>query len=70
MTATLDRHYSRAEVALRLGVSPVRVDQLALSGRLPYIQTSLGKLYDADAVQALAAERAARGQPAPPDTAA
>jgi excisionase family DNA binding protein len=67
MVATIDRRLSRMEAARRLGVSVERVDRLARDGRLPFTMTALGKLYDPDAVQALAAERAQRSRPAPPD---
>lgn len=53
-----------ASVARRLGVTSARVHQLAASGALPVAaRTAEGtRLYDAHAVEALAAERAARRQ--------
>ena len=69
MVATIDRWPSRMEAARRLGVSVEWVDRLARDGRLPYVTTALGKLYDPDAVDRLAEERAERraaSKPQPP----
>jgi excisionase family DNA binding protein len=51
---------TRGQVATRLGISPERVRQLTIDGRLPCTQTPLGRLYKQSDVQALAHEREAR----------
>jgi hypothetical protein len=51
---------SRQEAAKRLDVSPLRIDQLGASGKLCFVATSLGKLYDPDAVETLRREREQR----------
>jgi excisionase family DNA binding protein len=48
---------TRGQVATRLGISPERVRQLTIAGRLPYTETPLGRLYLNSDVQALAHER-------------
>ena len=53
------RVYSPAQAASVLGVSTERIRQLGHAGRLPYAVTPLGRLFDADAVDALAAGRVA-----------
>ena len=53
----LERYLSPAEAARRVGVTPARIIQLTRAGRLPYVQTSLGRLIEPAAVDALAAER-------------
>ena len=51
---------TRGQVATRLGISPERVRQLTIAGRLPCTETPLGRLYRDSDVQALAHEREAR----------
>lgn len=51
---------TRGQVATRLGVSPERVRQLTIAGRLACTVTPLGRLYRDSDVQALAAEREAQ----------
>jgi len=58
MFANNDRVYSPAEAARLLGVTPARVRQFMAAGRLPYIRTPLGRLLDADAVDAMVQARA------------
>ncbi len=55
-----DRGFSTSEAARALGLSAERVRQLAKTGVLPCQQTSLGRLYDPAAVEALAAHRRQR----------
>lgn len=57
-------HLSRSQVAHRLGVSPEYVRTLALSGRITYIETPIGRLYDAASVEAFALAREKRQQAA------
>ena len=52
------RVYTPAQAAGVLGLSTERVRQFARAGRLPCVQTPLGRLFDADAVDAMAQERA------------
>ena len=54
------RVYTPAQAAGVLGVSAERVRQFARAGRLPCTRTPLGRLLDADAVDAMARERAQR----------
>ena len=60
MTITESRIYTPAQAAGVLGVSTERVRQFARAGRLSCIHTPLGRLFDTDAVDALARERAQR----------
>jgi excisionase family DNA binding protein len=60
MIFTEARVYSPAQAASVLGVSTERVRQLGHAGRLPCTRTPLGRLFDADAVDAMARERAQR----------
>ena len=60
MTIVETRVYSPAQAAGILGLSTERVRQFARAGRLPCTRTPLGRLFDADAVDALARERAER----------
>lgn len=46
-----------SQAARVLALSSERVRQLARSGRLPFLDTDLGRLFDADAVRTLAAVR-------------
>ena len=62
-TAALERYLSPAEAARRVGVTPARIIQLTRAGRLPYVQTSLGRLLPPDAVDQYARERQRRGEP-------
>jgi excisionase family DNA binding protein len=51
---------TRGQAATRLGISPERVRQLTIDGRLPCTQTPLGRLYKLSDVEALAHERASK----------
>ena len=51
------RVYTPAEAAHRLGLTTARVRQLMAAQRLPHRVTPLGRLLDADAVDAMAAAR-------------
>ena len=51
---------STAQVARRLGVTPVRVQQLRRRGRLRGVETALGYLFAPSEVAALELERAER----------
>ena len=53
-------YLSPGEAARRLGVSYQRVDQFMRSGRLAFVQTPLGRMITAAAVETLAAERDAQ----------
>jgi excisionase family DNA binding protein len=53
---------TRGQVAARLGISPERVRQLTIDGRLPCTHTPLGRLYKLSDVEALAHERGTRTQ--------
>ena len=55
---------TRSQVARRLGVSSEYVRDLALSGRITYQETPLGRLYDAASVEAFALAREQRQQAA------
>ena len=52
-----DQGMTRGEVAYRLRLSPERVAQLGRAGVLPFLMTPLGRLYEADAVEAFAEQR-------------
>jgi excisionase family DNA binding protein len=54
---------TRAQAARLLDVSPERVRQLTVSGRLRCTRTPLGRLYRATEVQRLADERRRAGTP-------
>ena len=59
-TATLNSEYlTPSQAGRRVGLSPQRITQLAKAGRLAFVQTPYGRLIDAAAVEALAAERQA-----------
>jgi hypothetical protein len=47
-----DGWYSRAQVAKALDISTEYVQSLTKSGRLQFAQTSLGRLYDPESVDA------------------
>jgi predicted site-specific integrase-resolvase len=49
-----------SQAARELGISSVYVRRLADTGHLPVMVTPLGRLYDAEAVKTLAAERRQR----------
>ena len=51
---------TRGQVATRLGISPERVRQLTIAGRLPCTETPLGRLYRDSDVRAFAHERESR----------
>ena len=53
---------TRGQAARRLGISPEYVGHLALTGRLKYTSTPLGRLYDAQSVEEYAQSRAKRDQ--------
>lgn len=52
---------STTQAARVLGLSPLRVVQLADAGALRTERTALGRLYDPASVEALRAEREAKG---------
>lgn len=56
-TVMSDRTFTTSEAARELKISAERVRQLADAGVLPCRKTGLGRLFDAAAVQALAAQR-------------
>jgi hypothetical protein len=58
MAFSATRVYSPAQAAGVLGMSTERVRQIARAGRLPCTWTPLGRLFHADAVDALARQRA------------
>lgn len=62
MTSPATRCYSTSEAARRMDVSPDRVRQLLRTGRIPFTPTPLGRLLDADAVDALVAVRVRKPQ--------
>ena len=57
MSSIEDRVYTPSEAARRLGLTPARVRQFMADGRLPHRRTPLGRLLDADAVDAMALVR-------------
>lgn len=57
MTVSTIPGMSRAQAAEALGVGPGRIGQLIREGRLPYVQTPLGKLIDEGAVAEMRRER-------------
>lgn len=57
------RVYTPAQAAGVLGVSAERVRQFARAGRLPCTRTPLGRLFDADAVDAMAQARSSQSRP-------
>ena len=63
MNIRCDRLYSTGEAATVLDVSPDRVRQLARAGSVSFIQTPLGRLFDADAVDAMAHARSSQPRP-------
>ena len=58
MSSHEDRVYTPSEAARRLGLTPTRIRQLMADGRLPHCRTPLGRLLDADAVDAMVKVRA------------
>ena len=58
-----DRVYTPSEAAYRLRLTTARIRQLMADGRLPHRRTPLGRLLDADAVDALALARQAGRRP-------
>jgi len=54
----IDRYISPKETATLLGVTVVRVHQLAVEGRLPHLSTPIGRLYPREEIEAIAATRA------------
>jgi excisionase family DNA binding protein len=58
MEADQVRWLTPSEAARELGVTPARVRQLIVSGRLVHDRTPLGRLVLASSVERLAAERA------------
>ena len=57
MSSIEDRVYTPSEAARRLGLTPARVRQFMADGRLPHRRTPLGRLLDADAVDAMVLAR-------------
>jgi excisionase family DNA binding protein len=58
--AQIDRYISTKQAAAILGVTHIRVQQLAQAGRLPHLRTPIGRLYPHDEIVALAAARNAQ----------
>jgi predicted site-specific integrase-resolvase len=56
MVATIDG-LSKSQAANILGLSGNRIDQLLNAGKLPYIQTALGRLVDEAAVHEMKRQR-------------
>ena len=63
MNISETRVYSPAQAAGVLGVSTERVRQFARAGRLACTRTPLGRLFDADAVDAMAQARSSQPRP-------
>ena len=59
MSSSEDRVYTPSEAARRLSLTPARVRQFMADGRLPHRRTPLGRLLDADAVDAMVLARSA-----------
>lgn len=57
MTVALDDLLTTSQVAHRVQRTPQRVKQLALAGRLPFISSPHGRLFDPAAVDRYLAER-------------
>ena len=57
MSVSEIRVYTPSEAAYRLHLTPTRIRQLMAAGRLPHRRTPLGRLLDADAVDAMALAR-------------
>jgi hypothetical protein len=53
----MDAWLSAAQAARILGVTSARIRQMTLAGRLLYVQTPLGRIYNRAEVEALAASR-------------
>jgi hypothetical protein len=72
MSTTLNEMLTTSQAATLLGRTPQRVIQLARAGRLAFIETPHGRLFDPASVAALAAERhrERRRRPAKPEEAA
>jgi len=56
-------YLSTSEAAVALGVSTRRVAQLADAGKLPFVHTSIGRLFSRDGIDARIAERKAADSP-------
>jgi excisionase family DNA binding protein len=56
-----ENHLTTSQAGRALGISKTRVLQLADDGRLPHVRTPLGRLFDPEAVRALALERQRNG---------
>ena len=54
----IDNYIGTKEASEILGVTPMRVQQLAQEGRLPHLTTALGRLFARQEVVAIAATRA------------
>jgi hypothetical protein len=63
MSSNEERVYTPSEAARHLGLTPARVRQFMADGRLPHRRTPLGRLLDADAVDAMALARNAGRRP-------
>jgi excisionase family DNA binding protein len=57
VSSSEDRVYTPSEAAQRLRLTTARVRQLMADGRLPHRRTPLGRLLEADAVDAMALAR-------------
>ena len=64
------RFYTTAQAAHALRLTPDRVRQLMRAGRIPHTETLLGRLLDADAVDAMALARSSQPRPTGPRGAA
>jgi excisionase family DNA binding protein len=58
--AQIDRYISPKETAQLLGVTDVRVGQLAQAGKLPHLNTPIGRLYPRQEIEELADARSRR----------
>ena len=65
MTIGQSNWLSPAEAARELGLTTQRIRQLMAEGQLGHQWTPLGRLVDADAVEALKAQRDQRNRDAP-----
>ena len=61
---------SRAQAALKLGVTPARVRQLLDAGRIGYARTALGRLVNPNDIARLAEERRRHRRERDPEPAA
>ena len=55
--AQIDNYISPKQTAELLGISDVRVTQLAQAGRLPHLRTAIGRLFPRKEIEQLAVAR-------------